>query len=105
MVGIIDKVKEIRGMKPKKATKKSLAERAEAESTTGEKSIEEKKKALLEKVKKLKEKVSTGEITSEELKEKVKVKKKSDMLIPLDEYVKAGIYLGTRVGTPNMKPF
>ena len=82
-----------------------LIKTAEAESTTGEKSIAEKKKALLEKVKKLKGKVSAGEITSEELKEKVKAKKKSDMLVPLDEYVKAGIYLGTRVVTPNMKPF
>lgn len=27
------------------------------------------------------------------------------MLIPLDEYVKAGIYLGTRVVTPDMRPF
>jgi small subunit ribosomal protein S2 len=27
------------------------------------------------------------------------------MLIPLDEYVKAGIYLGTKVVTPDMKPF
>ena len=91
--------------KTRKKLKKSLEKAAEAESTTGEKSIAEKKKALLEKVKKLKEKVSTGEITSEELKEKVRAKKKSDMLVPLDEYVKAGIYLGTRVVTPNMKPF
>src|SRR3989338_3736316 len=82
-----------------------IAVEAKKESTTGEKSIVEKKKALLEKVKKLKEKVSAGEVTSEELKEKVKAKKKSDMLIPLDEYVKAGIYLGTRVVTPDMKPF
>ena len=104
----------------KTASKKSLEVVAEKESTTGEKSIEEKKnevlassakdierkkKALLEKVKKLKEKVSAGEVTSEELKEKVRAKKKSDMLVPLDEYVKAGIYLGTRVVTPNMKPF
>jgi len=27
------------------------------------------------------------------------------MLIPLEEYVKAGIYLGTKVVTPDMKPF
>ena len=27
------------------------------------------------------------------------------MLIPLEEYVKAGIYLGTKVVTPEMKPF
>lgn len=84
---------------------KSLEKEAESESTTKEKSIEEKKKVLLEKVKKLKEKVSVREVTSEELKEKVKVKKKSEMLIPLDEYVKAGIYLGTRVVTPDMRPF
>ena len=83
----------------------SLKQRAEKESTTEEKTIEEKKKKLLEKAKKLKEKISGEAISSEELKEKVKVKKKSDMLVPLEEYVKAGIYLGTRVVTPNMKPF
>lgn len=132
MVGIIDKIKEVveegeeeikevverveeeLGFKDKKNSKKthkksksddSLKEEAEKESTTDEKSISEKKKALLEKVKKLKEKVSVGEISSEELKEKVKAKKKSDMLVPLEEYVKSGIYLGTRVVTPNMKPF
>ena len=128
MVGIIDKIKEVVeegeeeieeiveeveesvGVKPKKASKKSsssksLAKRAEEESTTGEKSIEEKKKALLEKVLKLKEKVSAGTVSSEELKEQVKGKKKSDMLVPLEEYVKSGIYLGTRVVTPDMKPF
>src|SRR3989344_1689050 len=98
-------------MPKKKETKEDteseevLIQKAEAESTTGEKDIEEKKKALLEKVKKLKEKISGKEITSEELKEKVKAKKKSEMLIPLEEYVKAGIYLGTRVVTPDMKPF
>jgi small subunit ribosomal protein S2 len=27
------------------------------------------------------------------------------MLIPLEEYVKSGIYIGTRVVTPNMRPF
>jgi len=42
---------------------------------------------------------------SEELKEKVKVKKREDMLIPLEEYVKTGIYIGTKAVTPMMKPF
>ncbi|MEK6841984.1 MAG: hypothetical protein AABX91_02430 [Nanoarchaeota archaeon] len=101
----LDKVEETIGMKPKKTSKKSLAQKAEEESTTGEKSIEEKKKALLEKVLKLKEKVAIGKVSSEELKEQVKAKKKSDMLVPLEEYVKSGIYLGTRVVTPDMKPF
>lgn len=84
-----------------------IAKDAESESTDEEKilEIEEKKKKLLEKVAKLKEKVSVEGITSEELKEQVKAKKKADMLIPLEEYVKSGIYLGTKVVTPDMKPF
>ncbi len=89
---------------PEKELKgKELEKAAEAESTTGEKSLEERKKALLEKVAKLKGKV---DITStEELKEQIKAKKREDMLIPLEEYVKAGIYLGTKVVTPDMKQY
>ncbi|MCX6749199.1 MAG: 30S ribosomal protein S2 [Candidatus Pacearchaeota archaeon] len=96
---------------PKKKTEtkeevsEELKKEAEAESTTEEKSLEEKKKTLLAKAKKLKEKIAAGELTSEELKEKVKLKKREEMLVPLEEYVKAGIYLGTRVVTPNMRPF
>ena len=80
----------------------------EAESESSEEKIidlEEKKKALLKKAEKLKEKISSGQISTEELKEKIKAKKRTDMLVPLEEYVKAGIYLGTRVVTPNMRPF
>ena len=91
---------------------KELEKVAEAESTKTEekpvekkveKSLEERKKEILEKVKKLKGKVE--ETTTKELKAQVKVKKRTDMLIPLEEYVKAGIYLGTKVVTPAMKPF
>ena len=84
-----------------KLSGKELEKAAEKEST--EKTIEEKKKAILEKVKKLKEKVEVTK--TEELKEQIKAKKKAEMLIPLEEYVKAGIYLGTKVVTPDMKPF
>jgi small subunit ribosomal protein S2 len=87
---------------------KDLKKAAEAESQEGTKeakSLEERKKELLEKAKKLREKISAEEVTSEELKEQVKIKKRTDMLIPLDEYVKAGIYLGTKVVTPKMKQF
>ena len=94
----IEDIEKLEGKKLKKA--------AEKESLDTEKeSLEEKKKKLLEKAKKLKEKISTEEISSEELKEQIKAKKKSDMLIPLEEYVKSGIYLGTRVVTPKMKQF
>ncbi|MFH1365337.1 MAG: hypothetical protein ABIH28_02020 [archaeon] len=65
--------------------------------------IEKKKKELLEKVKKLSKKVDV--IETEKLKEQVKLKKRADMLIPLEDYIKTGIYLGTKVVTPNMKPF
>ncbi|RLG16298.1 hypothetical protein DRN69_01220 [Candidatus Pacearchaeota archaeon] len=84
---------------------KELEKAAEEESTIKEKTIQEKKKELLEKAKKLKEKVSVESISSEELKKKVKTKKRTDMLIPLEEYVKSGIYIGTKVVTPSMRPF
>jgi len=101
----LEEAAEKESTEPKK--EKSLEEKDKkskiASSPLGEKSIEERKKALLEKVKKLKGKVDVT--TTEELKEQVKAKKKADMLIPLEEYVKAGIYLGTKVVTPDMRPF
>jgi small subunit ribosomal protein S2 len=86
---------------------KELEKAAEKESVDDNtlKDLEKKKKLLLEKAAKLKEKLTEEAPSTEELKEKVKVKKRTDMLIPLDEYVKAGIYLGTKVVTPEMKPF
>ena len=109
---IVEEVEETIKGKPKvkkvasKRSKKEgvLEKEAEEESTTGEKDIADKKKALLEKAKKLKEKLGEGDVSSEDLKEQVKLKKK-DMLISLEDYVKVGIYLGTKVVTPNMKPF
>lgn len=85
---------------------KALEKAAEKESLDTEKnSKEDKLKALKEKAAKLKEKLSVEGPTSEELKEQVKAKKKSEMLLPLEEYVKAGIYLGTKVVTPDMKKY
>jgi small subunit ribosomal protein S2 len=88
---------------PEELTPKEVEKLAEAESTTLEKDVEEKKKKLLEKIEKLKGKVDV--VNVEDLKEKVKAKKRTDMLIPLEDYVKTGIYLGTRAVTPTMKPF
>ena len=102
---------------PEKFTQEDV-KRAEAESTINEKELEEdseqvqvssdenierKKKELLEKAKKLTEKIDVA--STEELKEKVKIKKRTDMLVPLEDYVKTGIYLGTRVVTPMMRQF
>ena len=95
-----ENIKELKGKELEKA-----AEAESKEHSSESKSLEEKKKELLAKAAKLKEKVISEAPSTEELKEKVKGKKKTEMLIPLDEYVKAGIYLGTRVVTPDMKPF
>jgi len=85
--------------------KKELLENPEIKISDSQraKELEDKKRKLLEKAKKLKEKVE--KTTTAELKEKVRIKKRTDMLIPLEEYVKAGIYLGTKVVTPAMRPF
>lgn len=80
------------------------AEEAKAESTDEEKAktLEAKKEAIKAKLEAMKSKIE-GDTATKDLKELVKAKKRADMLIPLDDYVKAGIYLGTRVVTPDMK--
>ena len=83
---------------------KELAKAAEKESLKTETSLEDKKKALLEKVEKLKSKVE-GVTDTETLKQEVKAKKRSEMLVDLEDYVKTGIYLGTRVVTPDMRKY
>src|SRR3972149_2613050 len=112
---IVEKVEEKVGIKPKKTKKtrpsvaelekelsgEELVKEAEKESVLPD--IERKKKELLEKAEKLKGKIET--VSAEELKEKVKGKKKGEMLVPLEEYVKSGIYLGTKVVTPKMKQY
>jgi len=120
------KVKETSEVKEDSLTGKDLEKAAEQESVEtksesktktiktkstktkpvkAEKSLEDKKKALLERAAKLKaEKTET--LDTEALKEEVKAsKKKGEMLVDLEEYVKTGIYLGTRVVTPDMKKF
>ena len=73
------------------------------EEKLSKKEIEDKKKKLLEKVEKLKEKIEIPD--TEALKEEIKAKKRTEMLVALEDYVKTGIYLGTRVVTPDMKQF
>jgi len=103
---IIEEIKEkLKDKKPRKVVKspkKDLMKAAEAESLNS-KELEKKKKAVLEKAKELEKKIEKP--VTKELKEQIKIKKRADMLIPLEEYVKAGIYLGTKVVTPDMRPF
>lgn len=86
----------------KAAEKESTDTETSQDSSQSQESIEDKKKALQERAKKLSEQLK--ETKTEELKEEVK-EKKTEMLIPLEEYVKSGIYIGTKVVTPDMRPF
>lgn len=88
---------------PEDSLKEEALEEAAEKESLDTTELEAKKKKLLEKAKKLVGKVETT--TTEDLKAQIKIKKRTDMLVPLEEYVKNGIYLGTRVVTPDMKPF
>jgi len=96
------------------AKKKEEAE--EKKTTKVEKAKEEKddKKAklakLLEKAKELEKGVKeVKEISKEEVKTKAKEEKetgeKKEMLVPIEDYLKSSIYLGTRVITPDMRKY
>jgi len=99
----IEKVEENISEEELKDAEKESLETEKKPKAKKEKSLAERKKELLKKVKKLSEKIQTTK--TEELKEKIKIKRKTDMLIPLENYVKSGIYIGTKVITPNMRPF
>ena len=81
----------------------TLAELESVETEEKDSELSKRKKELLERAKKLSSKIE--ETKTEELKEQVKAKRKSVMLVPLEEYVKSGIYIGKRAVTPDMKPF
>jgi len=100
---MVDVIKENieTGLETEQEESKKIAE--EKAKSLSPADIEKKKKELLERVKKLAGKVDV--VVTEDLKEQVKLKKRADMLIPLEDYIKTGIYLGTKVVTPNMKPF
>lgn len=99
-----EKAKENVEIPEDKLKGKDLEKAAEAESKKTETSLEEKKKALLERAAKLKAE-KTDSLDIEAIKEEVKAKKKEDMLVDLEDYVKTGIYLGTRVVTPDMRKY
>ncbi len=101
----LEKAAEAESLETEKSSKENLEKKdSEQVRVLSAEDIEQKKKAILEKAKRLKEKVE-GITDTKTLKEKIKAKKRTDMLIPLEDYVKTGIYLGTRVVTPDMKQF
>ena len=80
----------------------------ESKKETKAKSSKEKKEklyALLEKAKKLEE--SVKEVEPLDLKKKLteEEEEKKDTLVPIEDYLKSSIHLGTRVITPDMRPY
>jgi len=74
-----------------------------AEKKTKEKPEKSKKELLLEKAKALEEKIKEEKI---DIKTKVKGEvEEKELLVPIEDYLKASTHLGTRVITPDMRPF
>lgn len=112
----VKKIKEeSREEKKKKTGKKEKNVKKEArKSSKGKESKskdrESKKTGKHDKLEKLKKRarelessIEKGKIEKEKL--KIKYKKRTETLLPLEEYVKAGIHLGTKVITPHMRQY
>jgi len=111
-----EKSKENGNNKEKEAIERSTEEKADeknkekSEENKSEEEQEKKKlkkiskKALKEKAKKLEKKIEEVEEVS--LKEKLEEsKKKKETLIPLEDYVKYSVYIGTKIIVPPMRQF
>lgn len=98
--------------KPKKAHKKT-AKRSEETETQADEVVEEKKakpKKEMSEAMKAKLKALEGkfkEIEKVDIKEKVTGEKSepTDTLVPIEDYLKSSMHLGTRVITPNMRKY
>jgi small subunit ribosomal protein S2 len=79
-----------------------------AETKLVEKSTDKEKEDKLAKLKEKAEKLA-GEIETKEIDIKKEVKAKEtegkDTLVPIEDYLKSSIHLGTRAITPDMKPY
>ncbi|HLF53637.1 MAG TPA: 30S ribosomal protein S2 [Candidatus Nanoarchaeia archaeon] len=98
----------------KKVVKSEKANIKEGDTSSFGSIDKEDKKAklakLLEKAKELEKGVKeVKEISKEEVKTKAKTEKevgeKKEMLMPIEDFLKSSIYLGTRVITPDMKKY
>lgn len=89
----------------KKTEKKTTAKKQEKTEKEEPEKIKITKKQLEEKAKKLAEKIDEGDLKGklEEAREEEKIRKKT--LVTIDEYVKAGIHIGTKVITPHMRSY
>ena len=92
-------VKEKKVRKEKGSEEEKVEEKEESKKRTSDRSV--LLKELKEKAKKLAAEIEG--VDTESIKKELG--KKRETLVPLEDYVKTGIHLGTRVITPDMKKF
>ena len=100
---ITEEIKEIA-----EKVKEDITDKAsENKKKKAEPSKKSKLEVLKEKAKELEKKLEGQEIKTEELKKKVKpeLEEKKDILVPIEDYLKSSIHLGTRVITPEMRQY
>jgi len=93
---------KVRKKKAAKKTEKKGKKKKVEEMMKGKKIT---KKELERKAKKLAEKISGVDIKKKLKEERAKEKEKEKTLVPLTDYLKAGVHIGTKVITPHMRPF
>src|SRR3989338_5751871 len=107
---VVDEIKEEKIKEDYVKEKKGFDE----EKKTGEKKADEVKEekkaklaALKKKAKELEGKVEGDKTEISDLKKKIKegVEEKANTLVPIEDYLKSSIHLGTRVITPDMKSY
>lgn len=84
----------------KKEEPKKISEEKEAEKKSEK---EEKLAKLKEKAKKLESKLEAKEVDI--IKKAKAEEEKAEMLVPIEDYLKSSIHLGTKVITPDMRPY
>ncbi len=96
-------------------SEKIFGEEKETKKRTSKKSSEKKENsedkkakiaALKEKAKELEKTFTETKLESIDLKQKIQAgEEKVDTLVPIEDYLKSSIHLGTRVITPDMRPY
>ncbi len=100
--GITKKASEEK--KETKESKKKTDEDSEEKKESSEK--KSKLEAIKEKAKELEKSIIEPEFKEIDIKKKIeKEEEKTDTLVPIEDYLKSSIHLGTRVITPDMKQY
>lgn len=92
--------------KKKKVKKSSIEkEKNKGQDAPKETPISNDKKAKIAALKEKAKELEKAIEKEQDIKQKVKAEEEADMLVPIEDYLKSSIHLGTRVITPDMKRY